>query len=1098
MPSLLERIDQVCEAYEDLWSSQGSAPSLEAQLSGWSGAERVALLRHLVPIDLHYRRQAGETPDWGEYAARFPELDLGLGEEEIGAVAAGVRFGDFVIEGELGRGGMGIVYVAHQTSLDRRVALKVLPSVHALSPAAIERFQREAKAAGRLQHANIVPVFEVGQIQSSFFIAMQLIEGESLDQLRRDLEHFEAGAASSSDESGPEPSVVGASRELRRQWASERGAYYRNIARLGVQIADALAFAHARGVIHRDIKPSNLLLDRAGLVWVADFGLAKMADSDLTMTGDVVGTLRYMSPERLEGECDERGDIYGAGASLYELTTGRRIHAGTRRTTLVDSIERLEPVAPRVVDPKLPLDLETIVLRAIEKKPEARYQSAEEFGDDLRRFLEDRPILARRAGLAERLSRWRRQNRAVAALLASVVGLLLLSIAGALVAATIFSRQSRDNLRLALDESAARVAADEAVRENRTTLYYAQMLLAGQAAGASGGISVVREFVEPWAQPAASGHDPRGWEWFYLNGVAHQEQHVFAQPSYLYALDWHPERPWIALAATPVLVIEAESGARVAELAETGQPVHDVCWSPDGSRLAAAGPREILVWETGSWRVLARLPCARQAAGLAWKPDGVRLAVECFNDEFLRLWDTDQDRILATTEGRGTLGIDVPHMDFSANGEWLATDGSYGVVALLAGDSLERVHDLHGHDGVINATSFAPSGLLATASFEPAIRLWDPSTGQAVGLLEGHDFRVTALAWNGDHLASGSWDYTIRLWDVAERRQTRTLKGHTRNLRDVDWSPDGRRLASCADDSRLCVWDLEAPAPLLLTDNGIGHALYSVTAAWTDTGLIVADLHGEARIRDANGELVFQESGGHISLSRDGRRRAWQTDDRVQVEHWPSRDPIGALELLRTSEPHLVFSPDGRRLAIAHEGGVGLVDLEHDMRVSWIPGFVVRDLAWRADGQLLAIAQYETVMLVGVDGQVVLERKYDSGVHDLAWGPEGRRLALACVDQTAKIVSADTLEIEREFRGHSNELRAIDWSPDGTRLATGSLDASVRVWDVASGSLALTFGLEAPGAAVAWSPDSRVLVAIDDFGRQMLWDAGPGRARAGQ
>jgi serine/threonine protein kinase len=377
-----------------------------------------------------------------------------------GIVAGGLRqIGDFVIVREIGRGGMGIVYEAVQQSLCRHVALKVLSLPGLLQPSHLERFRREARAAARLQHSHIVPVFDFGTHNERYYYAMQYVAGQSLDSVIRSLRDAPlrttqaAGSRdltkmSPSPESGEQegskeatPALVAIRSDTSSTSLSDtelttsvgRRAYYRQVGRIALQAAEALEYAHSEGVLHRDIKPSNLLLDSKGNTWITDFGLAKIEGADeLTQAGDFVGTLRYMAPERLAGTSDRRGDIYGLGATIYELLTLRPFLDHRSRSELLRRIVDESPTAPRRIEPSIPIDLETIVLKAIAKEPSARYDQASQMAEDLRRLLADRPILARRATPVEHLVRWCRRNRMIAALGAAVA--VLLVTAGSIMA----------------------------------------------------------------------------------------------------------------------------------------------------------------------------------------------------------------------------------------------------------------------------------------------------------------------------------------------------------------------------------------------------------------------------------------------------------------------------------------------------------------------------------------------------------------------------------------------------------------------------------------------------------------------------------------
>jgi tetratricopeptide (TPR) repeat protein len=365
-----------------------------------------------------YRR--GEHPSLTEYTARHPDLadqilalfpavvfmeDMKCGRPTGAAcpfAARGLapeRLGDCRIVREVGRGGMGVVYEAQQESLGRRVAVKVLTAQALLDPDQLRRFQREARAMARLHHTNIVPVFGVSEHDGLPYYVMEFIDGRGLDAVIGDREVGE---------------------KARRPTPAEA-------ARVGLQVAEALAYAHAQGILHRDIKPSNLLLDGRATVWVTDFGVAKLAgQDDTTRPGETAGTLRYMAPERFRGQSDGRSDVYSLGLTLYELLTGRPAFDESDRGRLIRQVTQEEPPAPRRCDPGIPRDLETVVLRAMARDPGQRYQSAGELADDLRRFLEDKPVQARRVGPGERFLRWCRRNPAVAGLTAVAAGLLVL------------------------------------------------------------------------------------------------------------------------------------------------------------------------------------------------------------------------------------------------------------------------------------------------------------------------------------------------------------------------------------------------------------------------------------------------------------------------------------------------------------------------------------------------------------------------------------------------------------------------------------------------------------------------------------------------
>jgi serine/threonine protein kinase len=416
------------------------------------------------------RRRRGELPSLQEYVDRYPDLadeirevfpalivmdeidprsvdqspSLG-GTVDIHGQPKIQQLGDFRILREVGRGGMGVVYEARQESLGRHVALKVLPGTFAGREQFRERFQREARAAARLHHTNIVPIFGVGEDLGVLYYAMQFIQGQSLDTVLEDVKklrgtapevnlaeqatlspcsaaaarglltgHFAQADLTVSDAHAPQlPVSPKPSTDVTRSDLSNQpeARYYRSIARLGAQAAEALAYAHAQGILHRDIKPSNLLLDAHGTLWITDFGLAKTEGwDDLTHSGELIGTLRYMAPERFEGKSDARTDVYALGVTLYEMLTLRPPFSASDRVALMGQITCDTPPPIRRLAPLLPCDLETIVQKAMAREPAARYATAQDLGDDLHRFLENRPIKARRAGVLERGRLWCRRH----------------------------------------------------------------------------------------------------------------------------------------------------------------------------------------------------------------------------------------------------------------------------------------------------------------------------------------------------------------------------------------------------------------------------------------------------------------------------------------------------------------------------------------------------------------------------------------------------------------------------------------------------------------------------------------------------------------
>jgi len=420
------RVGALLESYLKA-TLEGSAPDREAFLEEHADVAD-ALREGLRGLDLIGGALPGTVP-------RPVAPQRGAADDRP---AEGRELGDFRILREVGRGGMGVVYEAEQLSLGRKVALKVLPFAAVLDPKQLQRFRNEAQAAAQLHHTNIVPVYSVGSERGIHYYAMQFIEGASLSRAIGELKGGGAGAGTtpiSSHSSHREP------------------AFLRMAARLGMQAAEALDHAHQLGVVHRDVKPGNLLVDMTGNLWVTDFGLARFdAGSNLTMTGDLVGTVRYMSPEQALAKrvpVDHRTDVYSLGATLYELFTLEPAVQGEDPQTVIQEIAFRDPRPPRRLNPAIPPDLETILMKAMAKDPVGRCATAQEMADDLRRFLDLKPIVATRPSVATVVGKWVRRHRALVGCAAAALAVSVVALAASNIKTSRALRKSEERLATA-------------------------------------------------------------------------------------------------------------------------------------------------------------------------------------------------------------------------------------------------------------------------------------------------------------------------------------------------------------------------------------------------------------------------------------------------------------------------------------------------------------------------------------------------------------------------------------------------------------------------------------------------------------------------
>jgi WD40 repeat protein/serine/threonine protein kinase len=1077
----------------------------------------------------------GPAPGWGR--ARTPLCGAAL-----------ESLGDYRIIREIGRGGMGVVYEAVQESLGRHVALKVFAPWARTDPKMIERFQREARAAARLHHTNIVPVFGVGVHDSYRYYAMQFIQGQGLDAILGELRRLRsapafgpgtltgqaatepvplattvarslvsgqfgnlAGARRSDGSEidyelcdralAPAPAGAAVASDASSVWASQPGGCYAGtIARVGLQVAEALAHAHGLGIFHRDIKPSNLLLDIAGNIWVTDFGLAKADDAgDLTESGDVVGTVRYMAPERFRGESSPQSDMYSLGATLYELLTLRPAFDESHRACLIDHILHGSPPALRTVDPRIPRDLETIVSTALAREPRSRYANAEKMADDLRRFLSDRPILARRSSALEKTWRWCRRNPTLAGLGGLVSLLLLAGLVVLLVSNAMIRREQKRTLR---------------------QLYINRVNLAYREAAANNVLLADRLLEE--CPPLL-----RGWEWEYCRRLCHLETRT---------LPGHDKNPM------PPDTFDA--------LMHRG--VQDLAFSPDGETIASAGEDHLIrLRDAATGREIRTLTGHRDTVRrLAFHPDGRRIA-SCGRDGTVRVWDVATGRERFTIQWER--GRRVDSLAFSPDGRTIASGSDVGQVRLNdaeSGDERWR-YDTNGLDQDAFSLAFSPDGrqiatgcfdscvrqrdaatgreirtlpigghgycvryspdgrLLAAGAMDGVIRVWNPDSGAEVRRLRGHDNSVYGLAFSldGRWLASASWDRSIRLWDMETGDEVANLRGHTDRAQCVAFSPDGARLASGSADRSIKLWQTTECVDAFVPRAAMGWR--DVVVFSRDGCKVAAGGYRQARIWDARtGELLTYLAAdttvdvSALDFSADGCRIATGSGESNDVELWDAQSGRRLAVLRGHTGPIMAvkYSPDGTAIASASDDGtIRLWDSSGQGAEDVLRGHAgpVMGVAFSPDGsRISSIGSDGTVRLWNRDERRELQiiRGPVRGVKNrtgnpIAFGPDGQRLAAAGDDGAVLVWDLAATRPVLVLRGHTGQVFDVVFSPDGRRLATAGEDATVKLWDAADGAEVFTLrGHTGNVLSLDFSPEGRRLASASIDGTMRIWE----------
>jgi len=862
------RIDQVCREFENSRYDE-APPPLSWFLARLPDEDRETGLLELIGIDLELRLSRDETPVVSEYQAQLPddrELIEQIFEEalrQVSTTASGEvlarpngmvpdRLGDYRIVREIGRGGMGVVYEAVQESLQRRVAVKVLPRSFLFDSAQAQRFERESQIIARLHHSHIVEVYGRGEQHGVPYYAMKFIDGTGLDQWiaaacadagpRNAADTFVSATtvllargqqASPDERTSPAPADPPVRQARSVEPARVSAERIAMTARTGSQIASALHYAHSQGVLHRDVKPSNILIERNGAVWLTDFGLAKLRQNEdavsLTQQGDVIGTLRYMAPETLRGKADARSDVYSLGLTLFELIALRPPFAASSRDELLNL--RLQADSPQLDEalPGLPRDLVTIIQKAIDHEPDGRYQTAGELADDLRRFLEDEPIHARRPGWFERWQRWARRNKALAGSLLASLALLIAGLIASLLAAGYFhhlnsklsetvgdlttrtgelttarneaSTAAVDNLRLAQDAETAR-------RESQTTLADMQTERGLQAMEKGDAAAAMHWFASAARQ---TPHDARRQSANRIRAGNAQRQAVmpvahlpFAVHGVRTRLAFQSDGEWLLAFQPGSLQIWDWSAGIPLKWAGRVQSATDACWLTDGRRLAIGFDGEVQIVEAVSGTVQQRLPFPGRIESLAVSRDGRQLAA---GGPVVQVWNIENSPVL---EHEWPHPQPVHSLTFNRACNRLAT---------ASHDQQVRVFAAGGSKG--NGEEAPPAPLFPPLPHQPllpsppvffegdrqiitadtpfTVRGWDSGTGVELSSGVSVSSTITTLAASPDGLQFACGTETgCQVFDHRDR--SRRSFPHRNSVRSVVFHPDGSRIVTASFD----------------------------------------------------------------------------------------------------------------------------------------------------------------------------------------------------------------------------------------------------------------------------------------------------------
>jgi WD40 repeat protein len=1038
---------------------------------------------------------------------------------------------------ELGRGGMGVVYKARQLRLNRLVALKmILAGAHA-DPADLARFQIEAEAVARLQHPNIVQIYEVGECNGRPYFSLEFVEGGSLhDRL----------------DGTPQPLT--------------------DAARMIETLARAVHYAHERGIVHRDLKPANILLHAKSEIRnpksesgtgpgidlpdsdfgfrisdlepkVTDFGLAKQLDSEqcYTHTGAVLGTPMYMAPEQAEGRIKDIGpctDIYALGAILYHLLTGRPPFRGATILETLEQVRLEDPLPPSRLQPRLPRDLDTICLRCLEKHPLRRYATAAALADDLHRFLNGQPILARPTSLWERTVKWARRRPAVAGLLAALALVVVLAFAGMTwlwldaarerdaAAAARQHAERQEQLARAAEQGAVAAAdkasqAKKAAEENYQTARrngYATYLGLAQTALRHGRPDRAIALLKEVERPKAGEEDLRNFEWHYLWRLCHSRQlsvEGHADAVTHVALSGDGRRMATASLDQTVKIWAIDSSREVTPVTELRGAVRGLAFRPGHAQLATAtADGKVRLWaaEDPAHCLLALDAHPGGAASVAFSPDG-KLLLSGGEDHRLKVWDADAGKLLHELTGHR---YPVTCVVFSPDGKRVASASEDRTVRVWSLESGAEQARLTGHGHWVSSVAFSPDGKqLATGSWDHTVKVWKADTGECVRTMIANHRPVRSLAFSpaGQHVAAVVSDGDVLVWDLREEQPPKVRKSSRSLVRTVAFSHDGELMASVAFDQRVS----DATPPL----RGFNGPVLAVAVTPNGKRVIAAgcfvdaerqEVRGEAKVWDLATRLEFLALRGHgaslrsVACSADGSLLALGGEDEVVLVVQADTGAVKhTLQGHRRRVTCVRFSPDGQALASSSEDETArLWDLTGKKEPITLAGHrgPVRAVAFSPAAAQLATA--------GADGAI---RVWDqtTGAHlqtltahgdvvtAIAYSQDGKYLASASADQSVKIWDARTRQVLRTLRGHTDSVTAVVFSPDGKRVASGSADHTIKLWDVISGLETLTLRGHIDGVTgLAFTPDGAYLASSSWDQTVRIWDGRPGESDAAQ
>jgi WD40 repeat protein len=1029
----------------------------------------------------------------------------------------------YEIEDVLGRGGMGVVYRARQTQLNRVVALKMLLAGDQAGPDELDRFRAEARTVAQFQHPHIVQIFEVGEHDGRPFFSLEYVEGGSLAQQLRGT---------------PLPA--------------------RDAAELVETLAGAVHYAHERHLIHRDLKPANILLVPSpggqlspglkglGTPKVADFGLAKRLDGEgaLTQTGAIVGTPSYMAPEQAAGRADQLGprvDVYALGAILYECLTGRAPFRGATKLETLEQVRTREPVPVRTLNPAVPRDLETVCLKCLHKEPARRYATAVELAEDLRRFLSGEPVRARPVRVLERAWVWAKRRP----MAATALGLAMLTVAfgaGSGLAWWLYQvaeagretavqarkqeaalRQDADRLREKAEQAQkqadqARQQADQA-RDRLDQILDLQRVQGAVREWQASNVVRARELL------AECPAERRNWEWHYVRRLVYPLREIPGILGGVYHLQYTADgkrvissgltdglRVWDMATGQDLFYLEGTQpkADKLGGFKSAGaNPVGFAVYTGAGEILASfrgAGP--LLAWDlaTGKKQRQLAATAGQLKTCLAIDPKGTWLAFgsgggNVFATQIVVV-DPASGKQLTQLQGHPTPVLSVAA---SADGTLLASGCESGVVIIWDMKERKAIRKFAAGAAVVGVAFRPGSDDVVAISRNGVLHSWSVGNDTPRYSVSVRPQQLTALALRPDglRLACGTDRGDIHTYDAVTGEPREVYRGHLEPYRTVTalaYSPDGKRLLSAGADSTLRIWDATRGPEA-------GHLEFplargSALALHPRTGSLIAASH-DGSVRRwllATGQPVGQYRGHSVAVAHlaaaDHAGRVALADMEWTLRIWDWQADKQVLELVRVADrvQTLALSPDGKWLVVSGGGGQGNwlrcwdVDAGKEVPLPQ-PRLQVGQLSFAPDGRSLALGDFEGNLVVWrfPAGQELFRYQGATSLSALAFSHDGKLLA-AGIGGRVRVWRTDGWQdvLDGRVRG---KVDLVAWHPTGQRLATASNE--VTLWDISTGQLALSLPGSTPQIALRFAADGGVLLGATLDGAVMVWE-GPG------